>query len=129
MVPLPNGRRAAAAQLEAGWARATAACLHAASEGESSRLYPFFTPVRAVIWGLSQGQWQPAASLAHGSAPCGVGSTPVLEEQETSTGPGAGRAETPQETENGFSGAVKARKGTWVEITGLGGAGAGGPRP
>lgn len=78
---------------------------------------------------LSQGQWQPVSSLGHGSAPRGVGSTSVLGEQETSSGPGVGRAETLQQAENGFSEAGEAGKGTWVEITGLGRAGADCPWP
>lgn len=78
---------------------------------------------------LSQGQWQPVASPAHGSAPCGIGSTSVSGEQETTSGPGVGRAETLQQAEDGFSAAEKAGKGTWVKITGLGRAGADCPWP
>ena len=51
VVPLPNGWRVVAPQLEAGWARATVVCLNTASEGESLCLFPFFIPVMAAIWG------------------------------------------------------------------------------
>lgn len=72
-------------------------------------LFPVFIPVVAVSWG--PGQWQPGASSAHGSARSGVGSTSLSGEQETSSGLGAGRAETLQQAEKGFSAAEKAGKG------------------
>lgn len=63
LVPLPNGRRVVEPQLEAGWARATMACLNTASQGESLCLFPLFIPVTAAIrgWPASLGdsgsQW------------------------------------------------------------------------
>jgi len=89
VVPLPNGRRAVAPRLEAGWAGATVMCLNAASEGESLCLFPLFVPATAAIPGWpafhrDSGSQQPARLMGHGR----VGSTAVSGERETSSGSG-----------------------------------------
>lgn len=69
------------------------------------------------------------ASLADGSALCGIGSTSVSREQEVSSGSRMGRGETLRKAEDGFLGTEEAVKRVWVEITGVGRAGAERPWP
>lgn len=93
MVPLPKGRGPVASQLEAAWARAAVVCLRAASEG-GVLSFPFIYSSDGCELGLRA----VAARGQPGSRVCSERgwSTSLSEEQETSSGLGAGRAETPQ---------------------------------